>query len=287
MKLGNIDLEQADARNVGAICWNLFYKKHGPEFAGAYLDAAESGDLHTTVCKLVWSALEWTEDKIKDRAIADENFYRDFSYRDCAKRTGHGSNYMGLVSVSRATKIPMGQLVDFQEKYFKAFPCIEMWQQWVVEQLRDQGYITSLMGRRRYFFGRYKDENVVREAVAYEPQSVTGDVINTGLLNLWRGHRVQLLAQIHDSILFQFPTEEENEIIPWAMEQLTIPIQLQHDRLFTIPVEAKTGWNWGEQKNIKTRKLDNLDGLRKFDGADDRIAPVRKNKKLSFADMVR
>jgi DNA polymerase I-like protein with 3'-5' exonuclease and polymerase domains len=41
-KFGNIDLEQADSRGVGAIHWNLFRDSR-------YLDACESGDLHTTV----------------------------------------------------------------------------------------------------------------------------------------------------------------------------------------------------------------------------------------------
>jgi len=39
MYMVNIDLEQSDSRNVGAICWNLFFEEHGPEYAGSYLDA--------------------------------------------------------------------------------------------------------------------------------------------------------------------------------------------------------------------------------------------------------
>lgn len=81
MYMLNVDLEQADGRNVGAIAYNIFYdmtaeeiydlakgdprleklckgnKWIGPvgvELAAAYLDACEGGDLHTTVCKMVW-----------------------------------------------------------------------------------------------------------------------------------------------------------------------------------------------------------------------------------------
>jgi hypothetical protein len=55
-KFANLDLEQGDSRNVGAICWNLFCDN--PDWdertAGAYLDACESGDLHTTVAKMAY-----------------------------------------------------------------------------------------------------------------------------------------------------------------------------------------------------------------------------------------
>lgn len=92
-KFCNIDLEQGDARNVGAILWNTFFHSHGPTIAGAYLDACESGDLHTTVCRMAWSNLDWSGDA---RKTADQIGYRTFSYRDLAKKLGHGTNYYGL-----------------------------------------------------------------------------------------------------------------------------------------------------------------------------------------------
>lgn len=86
----NIDLEQADSRNVGALCWELFYDSHGPEFAGAYLDACESGDLHTAVCRMAWTELPWGDDPAGWRAVADQIAYRTYSYRDMSKKLGHG-----------------------------------------------------------------------------------------------------------------------------------------------------------------------------------------------------
>ena len=86
-KLINVDLEQADARNVGAMTWNLF-----PEFgdSGRFLDFAESGDLHTAVCRMCWTDLPWTDNPKENRAIADQKAYREKSYRDLAKILGHG-----------------------------------------------------------------------------------------------------------------------------------------------------------------------------------------------------
>src|ERR1017187_143250 len=78
MKFAYIDLEQAESRLVGAIEWNLFGDSR-------YLDACESGDLHTTVCRLAWTELGWTGNLRGDKDIAERPFYRQFSYRHMAK----------------------------------------------------------------------------------------------------------------------------------------------------------------------------------------------------------
>ena len=256
-KFCNVDLEQGDSRGVGAIHWNLFRDSR-------YLDACESGDLHTSVARAAFRHLPWTGDLAADRSIANGSFYRSFSFRDAAKRLGHGSNYQGQADkMSRATHIPIQDVVLFQQEYLKSFPAFPMWWKWVQEQLRDVRKLTTLMGRQRYFFGQWKDSDTLRAAIAYEPQSITADTIDRGLLALWQANRVQLLLQVHDSVLFQFPEEQEDEIVPWALDTLRQPLMLRGNRPFVIPGEAKTGWNWSDSK-------DDPDALRKYTGNDSR-----------------
>jgi DNA polymerase-1 len=253
-KFCNIDLEQGDSRGVGAIHWNTFRD-------GSYLDACESGDLHTTVARAAFRNLPWTGNMDTDRSIAKGKFYRAFSYRDAAKRLGHGSNYQGQPEkMSRATHIPIQDVQTFQREYLAAFPAFQLWWRYVGEQLRDVRKLTTLMGRQRYFFGHWKDSETVRAAIAYEPQSITADTIDRGLLALWRANRVQLLLQVHDSILFQFPEELEDEIVPWALETIAQPLALRGGRTFVIPGEAKVGWNWSDSR-------DDPDSLRKYTDA--------------------
>lgn len=78
------DLEQAEARVVAGLSRDA-----------AFIEAVSTGDIHTSVAKLVWPDLGWTGDAKGDRKIADQKYYRDFSYRDMAKKAGHGSNYGG------------------------------------------------------------------------------------------------------------------------------------------------------------------------------------------------
>ena len=281
-KFANIDLEQADARNVGALLINFFYK-HPAYAAGcsAYLDACESGDLHTAVCRMAWTELPWNGDQKHDRAIADGKAYRDLSYRDLAKKLGHGTNYYGQpATMARHTKVDRAAIELFQRRYFEAFPHIRYWHDRTRSELQLSGSLTTPFGRRRRFFGRRDDDSTLREAIAYEPQSMTADEIDTGLLKVWRADLAECLIQVHDSILFQYPAHLENQILPQLIAAIETPITLANGRQFTVPAEAKIGWNWADfdDKN----PLDNPDGLMKFRGNDERV----RAKAINFMDRV-
>ena len=278
----NIDLEQADSRNVGALCWDQFYESHGEAFAGSYLDACESGDLHTTVCRMGWKDLDWPDDRKFWRAIADGNAYRTYSYRDMAKKLGHGTNYLGQPgTMSQHTKIPTAQIVDFQANYFGAFPVIPEWHTKTINTLQSTGQLTHLFGRRKSFFGRLDDQNVINAAIAYCPQGMTGEEINHGMLRLWQHPLMDLLIQVHDSILFQVPIGQVNELVPLALELLEAPIILKGGREFMVPLEAETGYNWGKPKYNREGKITgNPLGLMKWKGEETRKPPRPTRKKL-------
>jgi hypothetical protein len=230
-----------------------------------YLDACESGDLHTEVCRLVWSALQWTGDLRRDREIAERPFYRQHSYRHMSKVLGHGTNYLGTpITMAKHTKIDTGIIKEFQARYFRAFPSHGKWHARVGTDLSRDGFLVSLMGRRRHFLGRLQDPATIREAIAFDPQSSLGDILNRGMLQVWRADVVQLLMQIHDAILVQYPAEQEDEIIPQLKRLISVPVELAHDRTLIIPYEVKTGWNWSDFSEK------NPDGLKKYDGSDKR-----------------
>lgn len=256
-KMGYCDAEQGESRVVGAVEWNLFGD-------GRYLNACESGDLHTNVAKLIWPNLGWTGSAKRDKDLAEEPFYRHYSRRFMCKKIGHGSNYGGKPkTLATQAKVDVEIIEEFQPKYFKAFPAHEQWHDWTDEQLREFGYIITLTDRKRYFWGRKDDNATLREAIAFQGQTL-GDIVNKGMLNVWRKNNVQLLMQIHDAILFQYPEEKEDEIIPMVLEQLRYPLQLEKGREFVIPYGCKTGWNFG----VYTK--DNVDGLKEYKGFDQR-----------------
>lgn len=257
-KLCVIDLEQVEARDVGFFCGCLFDD-------WTFLDACESGDLHTNNAKLIWPELEWTGDPGKDKEIASRQFYRDFSFRDMAKRGGHLSNYYGTAyTMGRSLKIPIAIADEFQARYVRgreadhkrglpaitpAYSCIPEWWQWTAQQLQTTHQLVTPFGRRRHFFGRPGDDTTLREAIAYMPQSTTADRMNLGLWRVWHAMpQIQLLAQTYDSITFQFEeTANADEIIEEVLALLRVELVAPNGRKYVVPGEAKVGWNWGYQ----------------------------------------
>jgi DNA polymerase-1 len=269
-RMAYIDLEQAEARGVGAILWNLFHD-------GRYLDFCESGDLHTNVVKMTWPTLPWTGDPKHDKLIAKQRFYRDFDYRDAAKRLGHASNYRGQPShIANEVRIPKPLVEEFQRNYFNSFPGIPQWHDWVRSKLLRDGFITTFMRRQRWFFGRRWEDETVRSAVAFEPQSAIADYLDRGLLAVWRSGICEILMQVHDAILIQYDAERENEIIPKVEKLLQLEVPLQHGRSLIIPTEAMVGWNWGYTHD-KSKKLVNPNGLIPFNGNDLRVRSETKS----------
>ena len=235
-----------------------------------YLDACESGDLHTAVARLTWPHLAWTGDIKKDRKLAEVPFYRHYTYRDCCKRLGHGTNFLGkATTLSKMIHIPLNLVEPFQEKYFDAFPAIPQWHAWTAGELQTRKRLTSIHGRSRDFFDRTDADETLRKGLAFLAAAPTADNLNLGMYRVWKHMpEVQLLAQVHDAIYFQFPESlDPNDIIPRAQSLLETELTAPCGRSFRVPTDAKMGYNWGnyvppdEEHGVPER---NPKGLRKF-----------------------
>lgn len=251
-----IDFEQSEARDVGFLIGCLFAD-------WSYLDACESGDLHTANARLVWPELEWTGDLASDKRIANRTFYREFSYRDMAKRGSHLSNYMGTAfTMARHLKIPQRTADEFQARYCRghgcAFPSIPLYWQWAIEQIQTTYKIITPFGRERHFFGNTRDDATAREAIAYVPQSTTSDRTNLGFWRTWKHlPEVKLLAQGYDSITFEVKEDSNTKDIVREVARLlqTKLADPRSGRSYSVPVDVKAGYNWGYANDNNPRGL--------------------------------
>lgn len=276
MKLAYLDAEQGESRVVGAIEWNLF----GDD---KYLNSCEGGDLHTTVAKLCWPELNWPGNSEGDRAFAEQPYYRHYDRRFMCKKIGHGTNYGGKPrTLANQAKVEIKVIEDFQPKYFRAFPAHLRWHEHVRQTLAREGHLVTLTGRKRWFMGKRDDESTIREAIAYDPQGSLADILNRGMLEVWRRRDCQVLMQIHDAILVQYPEQQEDEIIPRIRDALRISISLSGKREFIIPYGVATGWNWAKCSE------DNPDGLKAYRPGDKRKrAPEAKLMDREFRQLHR
>ncbi len=290
-RLVSTDLEQAESRLVAGLVW----QSTGDD---GYWQACLSGDLHTQVCIMAWPELGWTSDDKENRKIAERPCadILSYSYRDVAKRLGHGSNYRGSpFGISQAVGIPAKIVEDFQARYFRAFPAIPKWHEWTQTHLRTHQYLDTPLGRRRWFFGRPAEDSTLREAIAFVPQSTVGELLNLIMYRVWErsllppthpNHLpIQLLLQNHDAFAFQC---RETSSLAWIIEEVNYEFQRtmiplsrgEERRTLNIPGEFVTGYNWAyrdtspDQANW-TFEDGNCDGLVKFKGEDNRVRKQR------------
>src|SRR5882762_3961343 len=281
-KFAKFDAKAGESYCVGGIEGNLFNDWR-------YLDAVESGDVHTAVARICWPQLPWTGNLRADKAIAERPFYRHYSYRFMCKKLGHGSNYGGQPeTLAMQTNLPEPVVIGFQPKYFKAFPAHLRWHEWTDNQLRSAGFLVTLTGRKRWFFGRRNDPSTLREAIAYNPQGSLADIVNRAMLRIWRLRPCLIMMQDHDALTFMYKEEDEDVIIPQLQEMLVEDIPLKHGRTLSIPYDCKVGWNkgdycCGDRSNVGCKDCKrevNLDGLRNYEAHDQR----RRQPKVSIMD---
>lgn len=281
-KLAYLDLEQAESRGVAYLS--------GDE---KYIAACESSDLHVHVARLIWEELDWHDkpgirpnspaDEY-DKAVSEQKFYRHFSYRDLSKRGGHLTNYLGQPD-SNAKKLKVSREImrAFHSKYLGEFSGIRRWHTDNARILQTTAQITTPLGRKRLFFGRTWDDSNLRKAIAFNPQSTIGDLLNLGMWRVWKHiSKVDLLTQLYDAILVEYDEEDEDEVIPAMIELMTIPVEVTdtkyknfQTRTMIIPVDASVGWNWG-----KFHKDKNPDGLSKYRGPEKRKRRIQPNQDL-------
>lgn len=252
-RLAYLDLEQAESRAVAYLAEDE-----------AYIEACESGDLHTAVCRMIWPDLNWSGDLDTDRYMCDSQMFDSLhSYRHMAKASGHATNYYASAqTLARSNKVSLSSMESFKADYLGRFSAISEWHQKVAQELGTTGTITTPLGRKRQFFGRLNDDSTLREAIAFGPQSVIADVLNMALLKVWTALQVQqplveVLAQVHDAILFQYDEEREDEVIPHALSLMEIPVEI-NGRIMLVPVEAKIGYDWRTMYKYGSQALTKL-----------------------------
>jgi DNA polymerase I len=259
MKFAKCDAKSGESYIVGAVEGKLFND-------WTYLDAIESGDIHTAVARLCWPSAGWTGNISADKDLAGRPLYRHHSYRQIAKKLGHASNYGGQpTTLSKQSGLPIEVVTQFQPKYFSAFPAHQQWQSSVDSALRRTGHLITLTGRKRWFMGRRNDPDVLREAIAYDPQGSLADIVNRAMLHIWRQNYTTLMMHEHDALTFQYPENLESSIIPRIMADLIVTIPLTNGRSLRIPYDCKVGWNKGE---FDARS--NPEGLKDYAGGDTR-----------------
>lgn len=177
-----------------------------------------------------------------------------------AKAINFGLIYgMSAFGLTRTTDLTLAEAEDFVGAYFERFPGVKNYLDNARHQAAEQGYVETLLGRRRYFPGLKDQTNYnirareEREAINAPIQGTAADIMKIAMLRVpaalaSTGLSGRMLLQVHDELVLECPEEEllatANEVRA-VMEnayQLSIPLK----------TDARFGINWGDMQPVAT-----------------------------------
>lgn len=164
------------------------------------------------------------------------------------KAFAHGTHYLqsphGLAQRQAMTVYAAEKL---QKWYFGRYPEIKKWQEEFKQQVYKRRYVENKFGHRRYYFDRIGDDTC-REAIAWVPQSTVAIYINQVWKRIYDRHpAIQILLQVHDSLVGQFPLHMREKCLADLAECAKVVVP--YDEPLIIPIGLKTSQvSWGDCK---------------------------------------
>jgi len=138
------------------------------------------------------------------------------------------------------------------DSYHKPFPRVRKWYGEIKHEVATTSKLVSPLGHVRHFFGDINtNHNVLRSAVAHQPQNLSVSILNRGFCRVYTelvlpgNGDIRLKAQIHDSIFGQIRIGTRDYYAPRIIACMDNPVTV-HGRLLRIPVDIKFGRNWAE-----------------------------------------
>ena len=172
-----------------------------------------------------------------------------------AKAVNFGIVYgISAFGLSEDLSISRKEAKEYIERYFESYPGVKAFLDGLVKQGKEQGYVTTLYGRRRPI-PEFKSSNFMQrqfgERVAMNSpiQGSAADIMKIAMIDVdrelrKRGLRSRIVLQIHDELLIEAPLEEEEEVKNLLTDRMKHAASLQ----VALEVEAQTGASWFDAK---------------------------------------
>lgn len=175
-----------------------------------------------------------------------------------AKAINFGLIYgMSAYGLTNATDLTLAEAENFIATYFEKFPGVKKYLDGIRETAAKQGYVETLLGRRRYFPNlesgaaymiRQREE---REAINAPIQGTAADIIKIAMLKLpgeidKAGLGAEMLLQVHDELIFEVPKSELDETTKLVRRIMENAYQLD----IPLSTEAKAGRSWGSMEKM-------------------------------------
>ncbi|MCM1064404.1 MAG: DNA polymerase I [Eubacterium sp.] len=194
------------------------------------------------------------------RITAAKVFHTPFEeVTDLQRRNAKAVNF-GIVygissfGLSQDLSISKKEAAEYIEQYFATYPRVKAFLDGLVRDAKEQGYITTMFGRRRpvpelsssNFMQRSFGERVAMNSPI---QGTAADIIKIAMIRVWKalrdeGLKSKLILQVHDELVIETYLEEEEQVRRILTENMKSAAELA----VTLEIDLHTGMNWYEAK---------------------------------------
>ena len=230
----SVDYSQIELRIVAHMA--------GDETMLAAFKAGE--DIHVTTAAAVYS--------VDNESVTKE-------MRRHAKAINFGLIYgMSSFGLARSTELTLAEAENFVKAYFTKFPGVKKYLDEIKQLAGQQGYVETLLGRRRYFpalQGKINPQiknREEREAINAPIQGTAADIMKIAMIQLMpaikaAGLKARMLLQVHDELVLECPQAELEKTARLVQEVM----ENAYPMSIPLSTEARAGQSWGEMKVLE------------------------------------
>lgn len=173
--------------------------------------------------------------------------------RSRAKTANFGIIY-GISSFGLSERLTIGrkEAKDLIDGYFSSYPGVRRYMDESIAKAREQGYVTTMFGRRRYLRDIHSRNQVVRgnaerNAINAPIQGTAADIIKIAMVRIFDRLNdgklaSKMILQVHDELIFEVVPEELEKLKDIVIHEMTFAAQLD----VPLKVDWGTGKNWLE-----------------------------------------
>ena len=173
--------------------------------------------------------------------------------RSNAKVVNFGIIYgVSAFGLSNQTKLNRTESKKLIEKYFEKYPKLKQYINNQISFARNNGYVETVLGRRRYLKDINSQNSVVRgaaerNAINAPVQGSAADIIKIAMINIQKklskgNYKSKMLLQIHDELVFDVFKPELNEMIELTKNEMEKAFEIN----VPLTVDLNYGLNWLE-----------------------------------------
>lgn len=165
-----------------------------------------------------------------------------------AKAVNFGIAYgQGPYGLAESLGISRGEGKEIIERYFEKFKNVKKYMDSTIQQAKEQGYVETLFGRRRYF-DEFKSKNQAivkfgeRAAINAPIQGAASDLVKLAMIEVHQSIKSKVLLQVHDELLLECAKDKVDS------EALKVKKIMENIAVLKVPLKVNyaAGDNWEE-----------------------------------------